>query len=176
VAVATAPFGASGLSARILSGSSISMSELGQKFHPSSARSCIWRRYRRQDLSRFDRGLPDSRATGARIWLNRRRFDWLAGTAWRAYAVLAVALARNGRAIGTCSLRFHRIYAPLGLSSMRSRRARIFGHRRTNLRALSHACFSVLRQGSREFSDERLHEERTARRHNVHLHPKRFKL
>ena len=70
----------------------------------------------------------------------------------------------------------HRIYAPLGLSSMRSRRARIFGHRRTNLRALSHACFSVLRQGSREFSDERLHEERIARRRNVHLHPKRFKL
>jgi hypothetical protein len=41
---------------------------------------------------------------------------------------------------------------------------------------LSRTCFSLFRQGSHEFSDKWLHEERTARRHNVHLHPKRFKL
>jgi uncharacterized protein with GYD domain len=40
---------------------------------------------------------------------------------------------RNVKETPVASLRFHRIYAPLGLSSMRSRRARIFGHRRTNV-------------------------------------------
>jgi hypothetical protein len=40
---------------------------------------------------------------------------------------------------------------------------------------LSRACVSITRQGSREFSDEWLHEERAARRRNVHLHAKRLK-
>ena len=41
---------------------------------------------------------------------------------------------------------------------------------------LSRTCFSLFRQGSREFSDEWLHEECAARRRNVHLHAKRLKL
>jgi hypothetical protein len=54
--------------------------------------------------------------------------------------------------------------------------ARIFRRRRTNVRALSRACFSILRQGSHEFSYEWLHEERAAWRRNVHLRAKRLKL
>jgi len=50
------------------------------------------------------------------------------------------------------------------------------GRRRTNERALSLARLSVLREGGREFSNERLHEEGTARRRNAHLHAKRLKL
>ena len=63
------------------------------------------------------------------------------------------------------------------LMTQSGHRSRLLASASFRVRAkLTRVCFSILREGSREFSDEWLHEERAARRRNVYLHAKRLKL
>jgi hypothetical protein len=66
---------------------------------------------------------------------------------------------------------------PFPLMTQSGHRSRLLASASFRVRAkLTRVCFSILREGSREFSDEWLHEERAERRRNVYLHAKRLKL